>query len=91
MLVTIFFIAYLIFEVPSNLVIPKIRPSWYIAGLAIVWGSVLVGMSQAKTNGALLACRFLLGAIEAGFLPGVLFIMTCWYKNHEIGKSSPLY
>jgi len=85
MLVTIFFIAYLIFEVPCNMVIPKIKPSWYIAGLATSWGSVLIGMSFGKTYGAVLACRFLLGALEAGFLPGVLYIMSCWYKAHEIG------
>lgn len=43
-------------------------------------------MSVAKNYETMLALRFLLGAIEAGFFPGVLFLMSCWYKKSEIGK-----
>jgi len=71
----------MIFEVPSNLAITRARPSWYISGLAIIWGTVLAGMSQVKSYGAILGCRFLLGALGAGFLPGVLFIYDMLVKE----------
>jgi MFS family permease len=44
------------------------------------------GMSEVDSYGGMLAYRFFLGLIEAGFLPGVLYIMTCWYKRSEIGR-----
>lgn len=43
------------------------------------------GMAKVETYGGILAYRFFLGLIEAGFLPGVLYLMTCWYKRNEIG------
>ena len=50
-----------------------------------VWGALVCGMSQAKDYKDVLVFRFFLGMIEAGFFPGVLFMMTCWYKKTEIG------
>jgi fucose permease len=70
MLISIFFIAYLICEVPSNLVIVRVRPSLYVPTLAIAWGTVCACMSQVQSYGGILAARFVLGAVEAGFIPG---------------------
>ena len=53
---------------------------------AKAWGTMVCGMSQVKDYKGILICRFFLGVIEAGFFPGVLYIMTCWYKTNEIGK-----
>jgi MFS family permease len=52
----------------------------------VVWGALCACMATLKTYHGLLALRFFLGCIEAGFFPGVLFIMSCWYKKEEIGK-----
>lgn len=76
MLISIFFIAYLIFEIPSNLLLARVRPSWYLAIIMSLWGMVCACMSQVKNYSGILACRFFLGAIEAGFLPGVMFLMS---------------
>ncbi|KAJ9636590.1 hypothetical protein H2204_005190 [Knufia peltigerae] len=91
MLISIFFIAYLIFEIPSNLLLARVRPSWYLAIIMSLWGMVCACMSQVKNYSGILACRFFLGAIEAGFLPGVMFLMSAWYKKSEIGKRFSLF
>jgi MFS family permease len=87
MLLSIFFIGYLLFEVPSNLLLTRAKPSWYLPGIMLGWGTICALMSVAKNYHTILALRFLLGAVEAGFFPGVLFLMTCWYKKAEVGKS----
>ncbi|KAL5342924.1 major facilitator superfamily domain-containing protein [Aspergillus crustosus] len=91
MLITVFFIAYAITEVPSNLVLARVRPSWWLSIMMASWGLVVVGMSQVKSYEAILATRFILGLIEAGFMPGVMFLMSCWYKKEEIGKRFSIF
>ncbi|KAL2441459.1 putative transporter [Exophiala dermatitidis] len=90
-LISIFFIAYLVWEVPSNMILARVRPSWYLSGLMITWGAVCCAMSKVKNSRDILVCRFFLGMIEAGFFPGVLYIMSCWYKRNEIGKRFSLF
>jgi hypothetical protein len=70
MLISIFFIAYLFCEVPSNLIIVRVRPSIYVPMLAICWGTVCTCMSQVSSYGGILTARFFLGVVEAGFIPG---------------------
>lgn len=66
------------------MIITKIRPSWYICCITSAWG--IVSMSQAFTRnfGGLFASRFTLGLVEAPFLPGVFYLMSCWYKRTEL-------
>lgn len=85
MLVSLFFIAYVLFEVPSNMLLMKIKPSIYLSTIVWVWGCVVIGMSQSKSGKAFLAGRFFLGMIEAGLFPGALFLLSCWYTKREIG------
>lgn len=91
MLLSIFFIGYLVCEVPSNLILTRSRPSWYLPGIMIVWGAVCSCMAAARNYEGMLAMRFFLGCIEAGFFPGVLYLMTCWYKKTEIGKRFSIF
>ncbi|KAH8880528.1 MFS general substrate transporter [Thozetella sp. PMI_491] len=79
-----FYIGYCITQVPSNLIIGKVRPSYYICLLTSLWG--VVSMSQAFTHnfGELAAVRFILGLIEAPFLPAVFVLMSCWYTRAEL-------
>ncbi|KAF2112229.1 retrograde regulation protein 2 [Lophiotrema nucula] len=80
----IFYVGYVITQLPSNMIITKVRPSWYICGVTSAWG--IVSMSQAFTRnfGGLFAARFILGLVEAPFLPGVFFLMSCYYKRTEL-------
>ncbi|KAH6683625.1 major facilitator superfamily domain-containing protein [Plectosphaerella plurivora] len=75
-----------LFEIPSNLVLYRIGPTYWIGGQIIAWS--LVGMFQAFQHGlgAFLATRLLLGICESGFIPGSLFVITKWYKTYETSK-----
>lgn len=79
----IFFISYIIFEVPSNLIISRVKPSIYIPCIMMAWGACVTGMAFIQSKGALLALRFLVGLFEAGFAPGILLMLSVWYKKSE--------
>ncbi|KAJ6116751.1 hypothetical protein N7512_006476 [Penicillium capsulatum] len=80
----IFFIPYILFEVPCNLVLRKIAPSWWISGIMFFWGIITVCQGLAASFGGLVACRFLLGTFEAGFMPGCVYLIAMYYKRHEL-------
>jgi sugar phosphate permease len=65
-----FFVTYVIFEIPSNLVLKRLRPSRWIPIIMISWGIVMTLMGLVSSYGSLLTCRLLLGAAESGLFPG---------------------
>jgi sugar phosphate permease len=67
---SVFFATYVFFEIPSNLVLKKLRPSRWIPTIMIVWGAIMTLMGLVRNYGDLLACRLLLGAAESGLFPG---------------------
>ena len=66
----VFFIPYILFEVPSNLVIKKLAPSTWLSSIMVLWGISTVGMGLVRTFEGLVAMRVLLGLFEAGLFPG---------------------
>lgn len=82
----IFFLGYLLFEVPSNLLLQKIGARRTIARIAIGWGATCTLMSLVATPAAFYALRFLLGAFEAGFFPGVILYLTLWFPSDRRAK-----
>lgn len=78
------FVPYVVFEVPSNLILKKMRPSRYIPITMILWAVVQVFMGLVKNYSQLLALRFLLGFFEAGLFPGLNFYLTGWYRREEL-------
>ncbi|WWC72620.1 uncharacterized protein I206_106582 [Kwoniella pini CBS 10737] len=87
----VFFVSYVIFEVPSNLAIGRLRPSLYLSGLCMLWGGVAACMGAANNYQQLAGVRFALGVIEAGFAPGVAFYLSSWYKRYELASRFSLY
>ena len=79
----VFFISYIIFEIPSNLIIAKTRPSIYLCSVMAIWGVITCCMAAVKSSGSLMAVRFVLGILEAAFAPGVSLMLGCWYKKSE--------
>ncbi|KAJ5589830.1 hypothetical protein N7450_003802 [Penicillium hetheringtonii] len=79
----VFLIAYAIFEVPSNYFLKKLKPSRWISFLMISWGALTIGLGGVNNYGELTAVRFLLGAIEAGLFPGLVYYLTFWYRTSE--------
>jgi len=87
----VFFISYVLFEVPSNLILSKTRPSLYIPGIMIIWGIVTCCMGAVTSAGTLYAVRIVLGLFEAGFAPGVMLILSSWYKPAEQARRFSIF
>ncbi|CAG8487030.1 4472_t:CDS:2, partial [Gigaspora rosea] len=79
----IFFLGYILFEVPSNIALIKIKPSIWISTRMISWGSIVIAMAFVKNYSQLMATRFLLGTLQTGLYSGVIFYLTKWYKRSE--------
>ncbi len=75
----IFFIGYFLFEVPSNLILHKVGARIWIARVMITWGLVSGGMAFVQGSTSFYSLRFLLGAAEAGFFPGIILYLSYWF------------
>ncbi|KAF9507166.1 hypothetical protein BS47DRAFT_1304370 [Hydnum rufescens UP504] len=82
--VSLFFVTYLLFELPSNLVLKKFTASRYIASLAVLWSIVASLTGLVKTYHQLLVCRILLGIFEAGLFPGLAVYLTFFYTRSQL-------
>jgi ACS family tartrate transporter-like MFS transporter len=78
----IFFVGYFILEVPSNLALEHFGARTWIARIMITWGAVSAAFALIGGPVSFLVLRFLLGAAEAGFFPGVILYITYWYPRH---------
>lgn len=87
----LFFIGYLIFEVPSNLALERFGGRVWLARIAISWGLVAAAMAFVQTAWQFHAGRFILGAAEAGFFPGVVFYLTRWLPQRERGRAMAVF
>lgn len=82
----------ILMQVPSNAILNfSGRPSWYIGFWVIAWGLVSLLTSQVNNYGDIVACRFILGFVEAPFFCGVLFYLSKWYTKQEINFRMALF
>lgn len=95
----IFFIGYFLFEIPSNLALHRVGARWWIARIMVTWGFISGAMAftepLARATGlpvetVFYGLRFLLGAAEAGFFPGVLLYLNYWYPSHRQSRAIAL-
>ncbi|KAF3068215.1 hypothetical protein CFAM422_007956 [Trichoderma lentiforme] len=82
--VSILFVTYLLFEVPSNLVLKLFTPRRWIAFIVTAWGIIATLTGLVESYGSLIACRLLLGVVEAGLFPGLSVYLTFFYTKHEL-------
>jgi MFS family permease len=82
----IFFVGYMIFEVPSNLLLERIGVRKTMLRIMFAWGIVATAMAFVQTPLQFYVARFLLGVFEAGFLPGVILYLTYWYPSARRGQ-----
>ena len=75
----IFFIGYFLFEVPSNLILHRVGARIWIARIMVTWGLISGAMAFVQGPTSFYVLRFLLGAAEAGFFPGVIFYLSFWF------------
>ena len=81
---SIFFVGYLTMQLPSNLLITRLRPSIYLGTVVAVWGVVATCNSAVHSFDQLLAVRICLGIAEAPFFPGAIFLLSSWYTRAEL-------
>jgi len=95
----VFFIGYFIFEVPSNLALHRVGARIWIARIMLTWGVIsgamaftepLAGITGLRVDTVFYSLRFLLGAAEAGFFPGVLLYLNYWYPSHRQSRAVAL-
>ncbi|EPS26321.1 hypothetical protein PDE_01257 [Penicillium oxalicum 114-2] len=88
---SIFFIAYIIFEIPSNIACKWIGPGWFLPSLTLGFGICSVATAFVQDIHAACGVRFLLGMFEAGLLPGIAYYMSRWYRRSELAFRLSLY
>ncbi|ETN45996.1 uncharacterized protein HMPREF1541_00179 [Cyphellophora europaea CBS 101466] len=82
---SIFFIPYVLFEIPSNMVLKKFkRPSTYLGILVVSWGIVMTLTGIVQNFAGLMVTRVLLGVFEAGFFPGAIYLCSYWYMPKDL-------
>ncbi|KAM0224754.1 hypothetical protein ACHAQD_001548 [Fusarium lateritium] len=83
---SIFFVGYLLMQLPSNLILTRLRPSLYLSASCCLWGVVSTCNSASQTFKHLIVIRFFLGFVEAPFFPGAVFLMSSWYTRPELTR-----
>jgi D-galactonate transporter len=87
----IFFLGYLLFEVPSNLFLQKIGARKTLARIAVLWGVTSILMMFVKTATEFYVLRFMLGAFEAGLYPGVILYLTYWFPGRRRAQMMAMF
>jgi MFS family permease len=83
----IFFIGYVLFELPSNLMLPKIGARKTFGRIMVLWGITSASMLFVRNVPMFYAMRFLLGIFEAGFAPGMIFYLSYWYGPARMARA----
>lgn len=76
----IFFVPYILVEIPSNIFLKKLTPSTWIASITFLWGLACMCQGFVRNNSGLIACRFFLGLFEGGFVPGSVYLMSMYFS-----------
>ncbi|KAL1603886.1 hypothetical protein SLS60_005478 [Paraconiothyrium brasiliense] len=80
---TLYFLGYVLFELPCNIVLKRTTPKFWLPTLTIAWGIVATLMGVTQNMAGFFAVRFFLGVTESGLFPGVVYYLSMWYKRDE--------
>ncbi|GJD53126.1 Putative tartrate transporter [Methylobacterium crusticola] len=84
----IFFLGYIAFEIPSNMIMHRVGPRRWIARIMVSWGILSCAMAFVQGELSFYLMRFLLGLAEAGFVPGILLYLTYWFPARDRAKAT---
>ena len=87
----LFFIGYAIFEVPSNMLLQRYGARAWLTRIMFTWGAAAMAMAFVRGETSFYALRFILGAAEAGFFPGIIYYFTQWLPSTERGKAMAIF
>ena len=88
---TIFYVGYMFFEIPSNLMLARYGARIWIPRIMITWGIASTATMFASTPASLYLIRFLVGVAEAGFVPGVLLYLTYWFPQSHRARANAVF
>ncbi|KAM5385208.1 hypothetical protein ACJZ2D_001169 [Fusarium nematophilum] len=90
--VSILNVGYMLAQLPSNMILTRVRPSVYLPCCVAVWSCVSAATAGVTNYSGLLAVRFMLGIVEAPFFPGAFYLLSCWYTRRELAlRTAILY
>ncbi|KWO10821.1 MFS transporter [Burkholderia ubonensis] len=84
---SIFYAGYILFEIPSNLLLQRFGGRTWLARIIVTWGVISIAQAAITSPHHLYGVRFLLGIAEAGFFPGLIYYLTCWYPQAHRAKA----
>jgi len=87
----LFFLGYVLFEVPSNLILQRVGARLWIARIMVTWGLISMAMALVRSETSFYLLRFLLGVAEAGFFPGIILYLTGWFPRRERARAVALF
>ncbi|RTE76024.1 hypothetical protein BHE90_009516 [Fusarium euwallaceae] len=85
-LVLLFFITYTLLQPPATILLRRVGPRPFLAGICFSWGMTMIGHGLVRQWYAMIPLRLLLGAFEAGFFPGCLYLISTWYSRYELHR-----
>ncbi|KAI1868231.1 hypothetical protein JX265_007054 [Neoarthrinium moseri] len=91
-IISVFFVGYILTQIPTNMILNRMRPSIFLPGVMCAWAVVSAATGAVKNYAGMVALRFILGFVEAPFFPGALFLFSAWYTKKELAaRISILY
>ncbi|WP_426118349.1 MFS transporter [Pseudomonas sp. DSP3-2-2] len=87
----LFFIGYAIFEVPSNMLLQRYGARAWLTRIMFTWGAAAMAMAFVQGETSFYVLRFILGAAEAGFFPGIIYYFTQWLPGADRGKAMAVF
>ncbi|RJE23262.1 phthalate transporter [Aspergillus sclerotialis] len=86
LVVLIFFAPYVVAEIPCAAIVRRIGPRWTLPSITVVWGIIVLAFGFVHDWVVLVPLRILLGILEAGLFPGLVYLMSLWYTRYELHK-----
>jgi len=87
----IFYIGYVLFEVPSNLLLHRVGARFWVSRIMVSWGIISAAMIYVRGPASLYALRFLLGVAEAGFFPGIILYLSYWFPARQRARAVAIF
>lgn len=91
LLLILFYIPYALMNVPFTLLAKRFNPSIIIPTIMIIWGSMAMAAAATKNFGGILACRILMGCVEAAFMPCAIFYISLFYTRRELSFRTSVF
>ena len=82
----VFFLTYILAQPPATVLCRKIGPKFFLPGICLLWGILIIGFGFAQNWTTLVALRLILGILEAGYFPGCVYLLSTWYTRFAVAK-----